>query len=84
MPNNATIILYLGAEKPSEPCTVPNVVGKSPTEANKALTNAGLIMKVAGATSGSNVTAISQSAEAGSELAAGSVVTVRFGTSTTD
>ena len=88
VPNNASIILYLGAEKPNTPCTVPNVVGRTPSEANKALTNAGLIMKVTGATntggSTGSVTAISQSAEAGTELAAGSVVTVRFGAKTTD
>ena len=88
VPNNASIVLYLGVEKPNAPSTVPNVVGKTPAEANKALTNAGLIMKVTGATStgGStgSVTAISQSAEAGTELAAGSVVTVRFGAKTTD
>ena len=88
VPNNASIILYLGAEKPDTPCTVPNVVGRSPSEANKALTNAGLIMKVTGATntggSTGSVTAISQSAEPGTELAAGSVVTVRFGATTTD
>ena len=88
VPNNASIILYLGAEKPDKPCTVPNVVGRSPSEANKALTNAGLIMKVTGATntggSTGSVTAISQSAEPGTELEAGSVVTVRFGATTTD
>ena len=88
VPNNASIVLYLGVEKPNAPSTVPNVVGKTPAEANKALTNAGLIMKVTGApsTGGStgSVTAISQSAEAGTELAAGSVVTVRFGAKTTD
>ena len=86
VPNNASIVLYLGVEKPNAPSTVPNVVGKTPAEANKALTNAGLIMKVAGATSasGGSVTAISQNAEAGSQLPAGGVVTVRFGVRTTD
>ena len=87
VPNNATIILYLGDEKPDTVCTVPNVVGKSTTEANKELTNAGLIMKVAGiATSGSagKATAISQDQTPGTELAPGSVVTVRFGTQSTD
>lgn len=81
IPNNASIILYLGAEKSDDLCTVPNVVGKTALEANKALTNAGLIMKVSGATtvSSGNVHAISQSAAPGSELAAGSVVTVQFG-----
>ena len=86
VPNNASVVLYLGAEKSDTPSTVPDVTGKTPPEANKALTNAGLIMKVAGATSasGGSVTAISQSAEAGSQLPAGSVVTVRFGVRTTD
>ena len=86
VPNNASVVLYLGAEKSDTPSTVPDVTGKTPTEANKALTNAGLIMKVAGATSasGGSATAISQSAEAGSQLPAGSVVTVRFGVRTTD
>ena len=83
VPNNATIVLYLGEEKPDTLCTVPNVVGKTASEANRMLTNAGLIMKVAGATSSSsgNVYAISQSQAAGTQLAAGEVVTVQFGDS---
>ena len=40
VPGNASIILYLGQEKPDTPCTVPNVVGKSASEAIKAITNA--------------------------------------------
>ncbi len=81
VPNNATVILYLGAEKPDESCTVPDVVGLTASEANKAMTNAGLIMKVAGATTSSsgNVRALSQSEAAGTEMEAGSVVTVQFG-----
>ena len=81
VPNNATIILYMGEEKPDAPCKVPNVVGLSAAEANQALTNAGLIMKVAGATTASsgNVHAISQDKPEGTELEAGSVVTVQFG-----
>ena len=83
VPNNATIILYLGAEKSDTPCVVPNVVGLTASEANKALTNAGLIMKVAGTTSSSsgNVRAMSQSYAEGTELKAGDVVTVQFGDS---
>ena len=81
MPNNASIILYLGAEKPDTPCTVPNVVGKSASEANKALTNAGLIMRASGATTSSsgNVHAITQDVSAGTQVPAGTVVTVQFG-----
>ena len=81
VPGNATIILYLGQEKPDDPCTVPSVVGMSASEANKAITNAGLIMKVTGTTTASsgNVYAISQSLDAGTEVEAGTVVTVQFG-----
>ena len=80
VPGNASIILYLGQEKPDTPCTVPNG-GKSASEANKAITNAGLIMKVTGTTTASsgNVYAITQSLPAGTEVAAGTVVTVQFG-----
>ena len=81
VPNDAEIILYLGAEKPTAPCVVPDVTGLSAARANEAITNAGLIMKIAGVTntSGGNVHAIGQSAEPGTELAAGEVVTVQFG-----
>lgn len=81
VPNNASIILYLGVEKSKALCTVPNVVSLSASEANKAMTNAGLIMKVSGATtaSGGNVHAISQDKSPGSEAEAGSVVSVQFG-----
>ena len=84
VPNNATVILYLGEQKPDTPCTVPNVMGKTAAEANLAMTNAGLIMKVAGATSSNsgNVRAISQSSGEGEQLPAGTVVTVQFGDST--
>ena len=81
VPGNATIILYLGQEKPDDPCTVPNVVGMTASAANKALTNAGLIMKVTGTTNASsgNVYALSQSVAGGTEVEAGTVVTVQFG-----
>lgn len=84
VPSNATIVLYLGAEKPDTPCTVPNVVGKSAAAANEAITNAGLIMKVSGATSTSsgNVYAISQDTSPGTQVKAGTVITVQMGSQT--
>lgn len=83
VPNNASIVLYLGEEKPDTLSTVPDVSGRTAAEANRLLTNAGLIIRITGATSASsgNVTAISQSVAAGSEVKAGSVVTVQFGDS---
>ena len=84
VPNNATVVLYLGAEKPDTPGIVPNVVGQSAANANKAMTDAGLILKMSGTISASsgNVHAISQSVGAGTELERGSVVEVHFGDST--
>ena len=81
VPNNAEIILYMGEEKPDTLCTVPNVVGMTASKANEAITNAGLIMKVTGATgeSSSTVIAINQNYSEGAQLEAGSVVEVRFG-----
>ena len=80
VPNNAEIILYLGAEKSTELCIVPNVVGDSAAAANRKLTDAGLIMSVSVATGGSSasVRAISQSETPGTEVAAGTVVRVQF------
>ena len=79
VPTGAEIILYMGEEKSSEQRTVPNVVGMSAEEANRALVNAGLIMKATGS-SGRGAKAISQSLSSGTEAAAGTVVTVQMGT----
>ena len=78
VPANAEIILYMGAEKSTELCTVPNVIGMSASNANKALTNAGLIIKTTGAST-SDAKVITQSLEAGAQVAAGTVVTVQMG-----
>lgn len=78
VPTGAEIILYMGAEKSGELCTVPNVIGLSAADANRKLADAGLIMKATGA-SGSGVKAISQSTGEGAEVAAGTVITVQMG-----
>ena len=83
VPNNATIVLYMGEEKPDALCRVPNVVGLTAAQANQAMTNAGLILKMSGTISGSgNVHAISQDIPPETELEAGSIVEVHFGDST--
>jgi stage V sporulation protein D (sporulation-specific penicillin-binding protein) len=69
----------MGEEKSDELRTVPNVTGMSADEANRALVNAGLIMKATGS-SGSGAKVISQSLASGTETAAGTVVTVQMGT----
>ncbi|MBR4544615.1 MAG: PASTA domain-containing protein [Oscillibacter sp.] len=83
VPNNAQIILYLGEKKPDDLCKVPDVLGMSMEKANKALVDAGLILRVSGTTRGaSNLLAIRQDKEPGTSLIAGSVVTVQFGDGT--
>ena len=83
VPNNATVVLYLGEEKPDALCTVPNVVGLTAAQANQVMTNAGLILKMSGTISGSgNIHAISQNTVSGTQLEAGSIVEVHFGDST--
>jgi len=84
VPVSAELILYMGEEKSAELCTVPDVVGKSITEVNKALTNAGLIMKTTGASGeGARIRAITQSLEPGLQVEAGTVVTVQMGQQST-
>ena len=80
VPGSAEIILYLGEEKPDEPCTVPNVVGMSAEQANTALTNAGLIIKITGDTTSTSgtVRVTSQSVQADTQVEAGTVVTVQL------
>ena len=82
VPTSAEIILYMGAEKSEELCTVPSLTGLTASQANQALANAGLIMKTAGASGDdSGVRVISQSLEAGTQVDAGTVVTVQLGQS---
>ena len=84
VPASAEVILYMGAEKSTELCTVPDVVGLTPAKANTALVNAGLILKTTGASGDGNIKAISQSLQPGTQVEAGTVVTVQMGqTSTT-
>ena len=79
VPVSAEIILYMGAEKSTELAVVPNVVGMTPAETNRALVNAGLILKSTGAAGESGIKAISQSIPPESQVAQGTVVTVQMG-----
>lgn len=80
IPNNSQVVLYCGSNAPKEKVVMPKVVGLTAAEANKVLTNAGLIMKAIGAVGekGSNITASKQQYAEGTELSRGTVVTVEF------
>lgn len=71
------VILYAGGEKPDEMITVPDLYGKSYSDAKKALENAGLFIKSGGTLStSSNVVVSIQSAPKNTQLPIGSVVEV--------
>lgn len=80
IPNNSQVVLYCGSKAPTDKVKMPNVSGLTVAEANRAITNAGLIMKPMGAVSevGSSATASKQQYAEGTELARGTVVTVEF------
>ena len=87
IPGKSTVILYASAAKPTGKCVVPHLLGKTPSEANTAATAAGLLIRFSG-TTGSESSAIrvlSQSIDEGTEVDAGTVITVQLGdTSVTD
>ena len=87
IPGKSTVILYASATKPTDKCVVPHLLGKTPSEANTAATAAGLLIRFSG-TTGSESSAIrvlSQSIDEGTEVDAGTVITVQLGdTSVTD
>lgn len=84
VPASAQIILYMGEEKSGELRTVPNLIGLSASEVNQKLSDAGLIMRLTGA-SGDNsaIKVIVQSHEAGTQVEEGTVITVQMGQSST-
>ncbi len=75
----STVALYTEADKTAT-VIVPDVRGRTATDANVILTNAGLNMKVFGASASGQGSAVvsSQSPEAGIEVDRGSAVSVEF------
>ena len=87
IPGKSAVILYAGADKSTAKCKVPYLIGKTPSEANTAATGAGLFIRFSGATASesSAVRVLSQTIEPGTEVEAGTVITVQLGdTSVTD
>lgn len=80
IPGKSRVILYAGSEKPDILCTVPSLVGLSPSEANMAVSSAGLLLRFTGTTdSGSgSVRVINQSEAAGAQVEAGTVISVQL------
>jgi stage V sporulation protein D (sporulation-specific penicillin-binding protein) len=80
IPNNSEIIVYLGGKADDSKVKMPNVLGLSPEEANRVLTNAGLYMKAQGAVAqrSPNIKASKQQYSEGTELVRGTVVEILF------
>ena len=87
IPGKSSVILYAGEEKSTDKCVVPHLIGKTPSEANTTATAAGLLIRFSGTTGSesSSVRVLSQSIDEGTEVEAGTVITVQLGdTSVTD
>lgn len=80
MPSGSTVMLYMGDIPLSDyrMSTVPNVIGMTVEEANKALSAAGLNISITGAATGSEAKAVSQSVNSGLVVYRGSVIEVNF------
>jgi stage V sporulation protein D (sporulation-specific penicillin-binding protein) len=79
IPGGSEVVLYLGEEPQETSVTVPNVLGKDAETANKLLTEAGLYLKIIGATgTDSTILAVSQSPGAGETVEPYTVVEVEF------
>ena len=75
---NGKIILYTSSNEQQKTVKVPDVVGKSPIDANKLVVNSGLNISVSGAVAAKNAYAVKQYPEAGSTVPEGTVVTIEF------
>ncbi len=80
IPEGGVIILYTDDEKPENTVRVPDVVGSSPSAANKSITNNNLNIAMTGIFNDNyaGCKAISQSPAAGEYVAPGTVITVNF------
>ncbi len=81
IPGKSTVVLYAGSEKSDEPCTVPNLIGRTPAEANTVVTNNGLLIRFSGTinSESGSVRVLSQSIDPAKQVAAGTVITVQLG-----
>ena len=87
IPGKSVVILYANEKKSTDKCVVPTLLGRTPSEANTVAVNAGLLIRFSGTTGSesSSVRVLSQNIEAGTEVDAGTVITVQLGdTSVTD
>ncbi|MPM66131.1 hypothetical protein SDC9_113038 [bioreactor metagenome] len=80
IPKNSQVVLYLGAEKPTELITVPDLTGRSPEQVKNILQESGLYLRASGVVDyySASTVATSQSIESGAQVEPGTVIEVRF------
>ncbi|WP_130870314.1 penicillin-binding transpeptidase domain-containing protein [Intestinimonas massiliensis (ex Afouda et al. 2020)] len=82
IPGGSEVVLYMGAEVPTDQVQVPNVVGLTLEQAQKKMEDAGLYLKAIGASDYSASTAYEQETAAGTSVNRGTAIEVRFTDST--
>ena len=80
IPGGSTVVLYLDEAAPTERVEVPSLVGLSPTESKNKLEEQGLFLRATGVAdyNDPSVKAAGQTIDAGTMVAMGTVVEVRF------
>lgn len=69
-------ILYLGGTRPEKQVTVPDLTGKTLSQARTALQNLGLYIRASGGVTEGSQLVTKQDADAASQVAYGAVITV--------
>ena len=83
IPGGSEVVVYMGAEVPTDQVQVPNVIGLNMAQAKEKLSAQGLYLKASGASEfGSTVVAYEQSVQAGTSVDRGTAIEVRFTDST--
>ena len=79
IPKNGTVILYTGDAQVQNSAGVPNFVGMTPGQANKAAAAAGIKIRYVGTgLTATGVKAYEQTTDAGTQVPPGTVITVKF------
>ena len=79
LPTGSTVLLYTDNSMPTDPVTVPNLMGMNVTDATKALTDCGLYLQAKGTDSTAwHVVVTGQDIAAGTQVERGTTVTVLF------
>ena len=86
IPGGSQVVLYMDEEAPTDQVEVPNVVGMTPAKVKETLESLGLFVRITGVVNDyeSDITASSQTIEAGTKVERGTVVEVHFVSSVID